>query len=340
MAHLDIIAPGMMTSVQDLGRFGHQAQGVPVSGAVDPMAMRSANALVGNSQDMGALEIRLLGPTIRIEADSVRIALVGTETSIEILEAEPGFIPSNRSVTLTRGQVFRVGAISDSAVCYLAIEGGFDLPLVYNSQSTYILGHFGGYKGRTLKAGDQVPLTRPSASPKAEKLLPNPVRYDAEKPIRVILGPQADYFTDEGIKTFLARDYQVTPEANRMGMRLQGPEIEHSGDFNINSDGIVTGSIQVPGNGLPIILLADHQTTGGYPKIATVASVDIPRLGRLAPGATLRFAAISVEEAEEARRKAENALQNALDALESLPEGGSLLDYILANRNLISGVEG
>ncbi len=336
-ASLEVITPGLMDSVQDLGRFGHQAQGVPVSGALDSLHLRLANALVGNELGQGALEIRFSGPTLEVNAPSVRIAFCGTEGFVDLLGSETIRLPANQSHRLVKGDIIRIGAISDSAVCYLAVEGGFNLPLLYGSQSTYLLGKFGGFHGRSLQPGDLVPLTMDQVESRAEAVMVDPPQLDQQGPIRVVLGPQDDYFSKKGIKTFLSESYQISSQSNRMGLRLGGPAIEHEKGFNINSDGIVTGAIQVPGTGQPILLLSDHQTTGGYPKIATVVSVDLPRLGRAAPGAKLTFRAISVAEAEQARRQQEQRLQAVIAGFEYLPPGANLLDYLLANRNLISG---
>lgn len=337
-AFLEVIAPGLMDTIQDLGRLGHQAQGVPVSGALDSVHLRLANALVGNEQGQGALEIRFAGPILKVKAPSVRMALCGTEGFIELLGEETKKLAANQSHRLVEGETFRIGSISDSAACYLAVEGGFDLPRLYGSQSTYLPGRFGGFKGRNLQVADLLPLCLSNAAGQSESVLLAPPALHQDGPIRVVLGPQNDYFSPQGVEAFLSRSYQISSQSNRMGLRLEGPAIEHSNKgYNINSDGIVTGAIQVPGTGQPILLLADHQTTGGYPKIGVVASVDLPRLGRAAPGTKLTFRAISVAEAEEARRLHEKRLEAAIASIETLPAGASLLDYLLANRNLISG---
>ena len=335
---LEVIEPGLMTTVQDFGRFGHQAQGMPTSGALDVGNLRLANALVHNDEGQGALEMRILGPTFEVAAESVRVALTGTEGALEILGGPVASVPAYRSVVLTRGQRFRVGRISDSAVCYLAVEGGFDLPDMYESQSTYMAGGFGGFKGRSLQRGDLLPLVLSQASDKPIALSPSPLLYAQAGPVRVVLGPQDDYFSDEGLHSFFAQTYHVTAEANRMGLRLQGEPIAHSKGADINSDGIVTGSIQVPGSGMPIILLADHQTTGGYAKIATVASADLPRLGCMSPGAALTFVAVSVDDAERAAMDLEMQVRNLIESLVFLSDEVALLDYLLMHEPIISGL--
>ncbi|SNY91261.1 biotin-dependent carboxylase uncharacterized domain-containing protein [Cohaesibacter sp. ES.047] len=336
-ASLAVVSPGMMTTVQDLGRFGHQAQGVPVSGALDPGHLRLANALVGNDEGQGALEIRIMGPSFKVMAKSVRVALAGTDAVIEVTSGKKRDIPAGTSATLVEGEEFRVAVIKDSAVCYLAVAGGFGLPKIYGSQSTYLSGGFGGLAGRALQAKDNLPLALAEAPDEPERRCTVPLDYPTG-PVRVVLGPQDDYFSKAAIETFLSQDYAISADANRMGLRLEGEAIGHEKGADISSDGIVTGAIQVPGNGLPIILLADHQTTGGYPKIACVASADIPRLGRMKPGAKMRFEAASAAEAEEARRGFEAMIRNAIASIATIADEAAMLELRLVEVNLISGV--
>ena len=205
------------------------------------------------------------------------------------------------------------------------------------SLSTYARAGVGGFEGRKLAAGDLLPLARPQAPPGDEKKLGQPFDYGSG-PVRVVWGPQDDYFSDKGRRTFVESEYRVSREADRMGIRFEGPTIEHSKGADIISDGIGPGAIQVPGAGLPIVLLGDRQTVGGYSKIATVASVDLPRLGRLLPGQTVRFTPVSVEAAEKLRRDQEGRLQRAIaDFKTARPPGG--IDLVrLYEENLIDGV--
>jgi len=258
----------MMMSVQDLGRQGYQAFGIPVSGALDPVSLRVANALVGNPEGMGALEFRMVGPKLRVAAESVRVALAGTAAPIEILEPARMTVPGGRSIRLQHDQVFRVGTISDSACCYLSVEGGFDLPPVFGSQSTYAKGGFGGFEGRYVRGGDRLPLLLSRTSTNCDRQIDADLSTGNDGAIRVVLGPQKEHFTEEGIETFLTGEFTVSADADRMGIRLEGPIVEHARGFNITSDGIVNGSIQVPGSGQPIVLLADRQTTGDTRKSA------------------------------------------------------------------------
>jgi biotin-dependent carboxylase-like uncharacterized protein len=302
-AALRVVAPGLMTTLQDLGRPGYQHLGVPVSGALDPVCLRAANLLVGNPPGMGALEIAYQGPTLAVEADSVRIAVAGGQAPIDIVSPDGGGgrrLAVGESANLRRGQILKIGAPTGSAILYLAVEGGFDIAPVMGSQSTLTRGGIGGFEGRALRAGDRLPLRQATAAEREEVMLP-PLDLAPPASIRVVLGPQDDHFTPAGLRTLLGSTYVVSRASDRMGMRLEGPILEHSAKgANIISDGTAPGSIQVPGNGLPIVLLADRQTTGGYPKIATVISADLPALGRMTPGAKIAFTAIDIETAESA----------------------------------------
>ena len=335
---LNVQSGGPFTTVQDLGRYGGQALGIPVCGALDPDALRIANALVGNPSGCAGLEIRFLGPTLQVDAESVRVALVGTSAPITIDGSEQTSLPAGRSVTLERGTVFSIGPLRDSATAYLGVSGGFDLPYVFGSQSTFTPAGFGGLQGKAIAAGDKLPLTLDRVPPGQDLEVPAPLTHDRSRPIRVVLGPQDDYFTEEAIETFLHRPYKVDARSNRMAMRLEGPELAHVSEYNIPSDGIVTGAIQVPGHGLPIILLADRQTTGGYPKIATIISRDLPLLASAMPGDDLQFQAVAPEEAEKLHREREIELTAMLDGL--VPAGTSHgdIERRLREHNLISGV--
>lgn len=302
-ACLRVLAAGAIGMVQDLGRTGQQRFGVPVSGALDFVGLRIANALVGNPEGTAALEIFYKGPTFEVEAESVRVAVVGAPLQVQAGE-ERRAVPSGRSVLLTRGERLAVGACEGTLVAYLAVEGGFALPAFLGSLSTYVRAGLGGLQGRPLRKGDALPLALDAATGRAERIAPDWDLAPATR-VRVVFGPQDDYFTAEAKTLFTSAAYAVSMQSDRMGMRLQGPALEHAKGYNIVSDGTAPGSIQVPGNGLPIVLLADRPTTGGYPKIATVISADLPALGRLRPGAPIGFDAVSVEEAEAARRELE-----------------------------------
>lgn len=337
---LRVLAPGLMTTVQDLGRVGHQHLGVAVSGALDPVSLRAANALVGNLAGTGALEIAYLGPTLIVDADSVRLAVVGASATIEVLPDETALEGTRyagmRTLRVGRGEVVRIGSLSDAAVLYVAVEGGFAIEPVLGSVSTYIRGGFGGWQGRALVAGDSLPLRRNAASDCGEFRLDGlnlspPARY------RAIVGPQKDFFSTRAIKGLFDNEYTVRPESNRMGMRLLGHKLDHVRGFNIVSDGIAPGSIQVPGDGQPIVLLADRQTTGGYPKIATVISADLPALGRVRIGDKIAFQQVTIDEAQNLRRQLLNEVDTICNRIVPLVYTEHDITAHLLGSNLISG---
>jgi biotin-dependent carboxylase-like uncharacterized protein len=338
-AALKVVRAGLFDTVQDFGRIGFMALGMPTAGAMDRIALTLANALVGNPAATAGLEISVMGPDLLAEADSVRVALVGplTPALIEGPDAPPKPLDSDRTYLLTHGQVLRVGMVDGSSTAYLAIAGGFALAPFMGSLSTYARAGVGGLDGRRLAVGDVLPLTLEQAPPGDDRRLGTPFDYGSG-PICVVWGPQDDYFSARGRETFVESEYRVSKEADRMGIRFEGPIIEHSKGADIISDGIGPGAIQVPGAGLPIVLLGDRQTVGGYPKIATVASVDLPRVGRLAPGRTVRFTPITVDEAEKLRRQQEARLTRAVADLPiARPPGGIDLARLYED-NLISGV--
>ncbi|MGZ5153808.1 MAG: 5-oxoprolinase subunit C family protein [Burkholderiales bacterium] len=318
MQALEVIAPGLHTTLQDRGRVGFQDVGVPASGPLDRVSLRLANALVGNPAGTPAFEMLLQGPTLKVNADCVRVALVGCSASIEVRSENPRRIPPGESATLVRGDVLRVGALGDSVCAYLAIEGGPDVAQVLGSASTYVRGGIGGFKGRRLQQHDTVPLKRGRVDARRERALPGPLDLALDQTIRVVLGPQADYFTEAAVQTFLSSEFRISPQADRMGYRLEGPALAHAKGYNIVSDGIVTGSVQVPGSGQPIVLMVDNQTTGGYPKIATVISADIPVIARRKPGRTIRFVAVDVRQAQMLRKQQEAAVEQQEKAIRAV----------------------
>lgn len=293
---IEVIKPGMLTLVQDLGRYGYQQFGVPVAGAMDQFAAASANLLVGNDRSDAVLEMMMLGPELKFGFKG-RIALTGADLGPKI-NGSP--LAMWQTVEVQAGDVLSFGGLKSGLRGYLAVEGGIDTPLVMNSRSTYTKAALGGFEGRALKAGDQVPVGSDGTGTATVTLaIPQdqiPV-YGASKTIRVVLGPQDDAFTEAGIQTFMDNVYTVTNECDRMGYRLDGPSIEHVKGGDIISDGIAFGAVQVPGHGKPIIMMADRQTTGGYTKIAGVISVDLPLLAQSKPGDQIKFQKISLEEA-------------------------------------------
>ncbi|MCK0197304.1 biotin-dependent carboxyltransferase family protein [Ancylobacter sp. 6x-1] len=336
-AGLRILQPGPQTTVQDLGRKGHQALGVPVCGALDPVAMRLANALVGNAEDAAIIECRLAGPAFEVTGAPLRLALAGAEATITVEAGGTSLaFPAWRGFDAPTGATVRIGPLRGSGCASLAVAGGIAVAPVLGSRATDLKGRFGGHEGRPLAAGDLLPVgTAAADGPCLELPAAPPLAFSGT--LRVVLGPQADAFTDEGIAAFLGGPFEVTREADRMGMRLSGPAFSFVRGADIVSDGIATGSIQVPGSGQPIVLLVDHQTIGGYAKVATVISADLPAAGRLLPGASLRFVAVSVAEAEEARRQLEAEIARSIGTLAPVRSPVSLDEAALYASNLISG---
>lgn len=292
MTALIVRSCGPMTSLQDNGRIGQGRYGISRSGAMDRLALAAANALVGNAPGTAAIEFMLVGGSLELAEGSARIAFAGAPFSAS-LDGAP-LAPFTATV-MQAGQVLTIGSAASGIFAYLAVSGGFALEPDLGSLSLQRRAGIGGFKGRALQAGDELPLQHGSVSgPDLRLELP---REDPAAPIRVVLGPQAHEFTEAVVSTFLGSVYAVTAEADRMGYRLSGPKLEHTRGHNIVSDGLIAGSVQVPGAGMPIVMMADHQTTGGYPKIATVISVDLRRLAQKRPGETIRFTAVPVEEA-------------------------------------------
>jgi biotin-dependent carboxylase-like uncharacterized protein len=294
---------------------------------MDPECLCLANLLVGNQPGAAALEMGLLGDELLVEADSVRIAFAGAAMPLQVDGAS---LAPWRSHTLARGRRLAVGAAAAGVWGYLAVAGGLAVPEVLGSRSTHWRSGLGG---RLLKAGDALPLVGAGTGmPGGPELgLADPPAVGGAGRIRVVLGPQADRFTTAGLATFLEADWRILPESDRMAYRLDGPAVEHAAGFNILSDGIMRGSIQVPGTGRPLVMQADHQTTGGYPKIATVVSADISALAQLAPGRGLRFVAVTAAQARAARAARAMPVPVRLMA-------GQLESEELLARNLVSGV--
>ena len=297
---LGVINPGLGNGIQDAGRFGYRHMGITVSGCLDRLLARCANALAGNGAEAACIEVRVMGPALRVAQGPVRVAVVGNMApKVRRADGRQEDAPAWRSVTLDVGDVLETGTLR-GGVAYIAVSGGFATPVQLGSRSTYQRALIGGIDGRLLAKGDLLPCGVP-ADPRQGERHTVPWTYD-ESPIRVILGPQQEHFTAESLQEFLNTAYTVTPQMDRMGMRLDGPPLKHVTPkaADIVSDGVTPGVIQVPGNGQPIILLADCQTVGGYPKIATVISADLPRLAQHKPGDALRFRAVDAVEAKAA----------------------------------------
>jgi allophanate hydrolase len=332
MSALLVHRPGLMTTVQDRGRFGFLAAGVPPAGALDAESYAIANALAGNPPGAAALEIRLTGPTLEVEADSVVVAAVGA--ALRIAGHPDRTVPPGRSVRVVRGETIEVLSPRE-ATAYLAVRGGIDVPKVLGSRSTLLRGGFGGFQGRALKAGDRLPLALAHVPQEPDRELPAATLPVRPQVLHVVLGPQADRFTADAIETLLGAPYTVTHDADRMGVRLAGPRLAHAGAPDIVSDAIAAGAIQVPGSGQPIILIADRQTTGGYAKIATVASCDLAGIGRLRPGDEVRFVALNVAAAEQRARDHAAEFAALLARIREVAAAGHVDEAALYSANLI-----
>ncbi len=303
-----ILEPGTLTTIQDLGRAGQLRYGIPPSGPMDHAAFLLANRLVGNPDDAAGLECTLSGP--RFEAQAwCAMAVTGATVPVSVNDQE---WPMWRTLHLAAGDVVKLGAAIAGVRSYVAFSGGLDVPPVLGSRSTYLRGTLGGFLGRALRAGDVVPLA-PAALPRRRRVrAAYRPEFPAEPELRLVFGPQAEAFTAEGRRALVTSAYEMLPQSDRMGARMRGARIAHVRGHDIISDGIALGSIQVPGDGQPIVLLVDRQSTGGYTKIATVASFDIGRLGQVKPGQPVRFRAVELAEAHRARRDWHAGLANAL----------------------------
>ena len=301
--------PGVYTSIQDNGRFGYQGSGFSTNGVMDRRAYVIANLLVENDPNAPVLEFALAGPLLRFTTKTI-IAITGADFGATI-DGEPA--PRYTALMVKRGSILRFGAAKTGCYGYLAIAGGsVRIPEIMGSRSTNLKCEFGGWKGRTLMTGDYLPFVT-----KGVDFLPNlgSHRLDAgnddafygfandEVLVRVVPGPQEDLFTEEGIEAFYSQTYTTTAKCDRMGYRLDGPEIETRNGSDIISDGIALGAVQVPSHGRPIVMLADRQTTGGYAKIGTIATVDIPKLVQRPPGSRVRFEPVTVQQAQELLRQ-------------------------------------
>lgn len=304
---------GLLTTIQDLGRYGYQKYGVIVSGAMDSYSLRIANLLVGNSEGESALEITLMGPTLLFEKDML-IAITGGDLSPTI---EGASVPLWRPVFVKKGSKLQFGLQKSGCRAYLAVAGGFAVNEIMKSKSTYLRAEIGGYQGRAIQEGDILEVNSMSegAFSQIEKLKNKQnkrpfqpanwsVRWNEFLPliknpnIRVLPGTQYEKFTSHSKEQFFTQSFRVSPQSDRMGYRLSGPAIELEEKLEMLSEAVAHGTIQIPPDGNPIILLADRQTTGGYPKIGQVATVDLPVVAQVMPGQSISFTEITLEDAE------------------------------------------
>jgi antagonist of KipI len=315
----EILRTGVLATVQDLGRWGYQRFGMPVSGAMDGFALRAANLLVGNAGGEAGVEVAMGGLALRAVRETV-VAICGADLRARL---DGGAAPMWKSFALRPGQELSWDRPAKGVWAYLAVAGGIDVPSVMGSKSTYLRAKVGGLEGRALAKGDvlcaspekgdrhrfQTAKSEPVPFFRGRGLSPTEIpEYSSRVTARVILGPQQDAFEDEAVRTLCSSEYEVTAQSDRMGYRLKGPPLRHRGSADILSDALTFGSIQVPSDGQPILLAADRQTTGGYAKIATVISADLSAVVQLGPGGKLRFAAIDVRHAQDLARRQEQLL--------------------------------
>jgi len=304
---IETMKPGLFTLIQDEGRWGYQAYGMPVAGAMDRYAYRVANLLAGNRRGAAALEMTMQGGTFRFSRKCL-VSVAGADMQARVNDVE---VPNWSAFYVPAGGVLSFDAVLTGCRTYLAVHGGFEAPPVLGSRSTYTRANVGGMDGRPLKGGDVLSTGQDVSSAAVPLCLPDQFvrRHDQEIALRVILGPQDDMFTPGGVRTLLASKYTISPEADRMGYRLEGPKIEHVDKADIISDALPLGAVQVPAHGMPIVMMADRQTTGGYVKMATVIGPDLSLLAQGKQGDTVRFSRCSDEEAVEALRREEQCYE-------------------------------
>jgi len=314
-----VLRPGVLATVQDLGRRGLQHLGIVAGGAMDPISHRLANALVGNGVGAATLELALTGPELLIGRDAL-VALHGARFAAEV-DGVP--FPQSRPVLVRAGARLRIGRVTAGCFGYLAVAGGLQVDPVLGSRSTYLAGRFGGWRGRVLERGAEVPFAADMETLAAERFGRIGARHRAiplgpcktvrwlapgvtlpehgESVIRTLAGLHAVLFDETARDLLHGARWRIAPDSNRMGFRLLGPRLALARPVEIVSQPVCLGTVQVPPAGQPIVLMADHQTTGGYPRIAEVIAADMPRLAQLGPGATLRFAEATLAEADAAR---------------------------------------
>lgn len=310
---IQVIRPGLLTTIQDSGRYGYQKYGVIASGAMDLYSLRLANILVGNHENEAALEITLLGPALQLTENAL-IAITGGDLSPTV-NGQP--LPLWRPIYVKKGCTIKFGACKTGCRAYLAVAGGYDIPEVMDSQSTYLRAGIGGYQGRALQAGDRLDLKPlqagndsliqafPHVQEDANFAAPSwyasqeHIRTAAVTTVRIMRGIQYEQFSASSHEALWRECFQVTTQSDRMGYRLTGPSLQLAQPMEMISEAITLGTIQVPPDGNPIILLADRQTAGGYPKIGQVALVDVDKVAQVRPGGSIQFQEISVAEAEQ-----------------------------------------
>ncbi|RNI30152.1 biotin-dependent carboxyltransferase family protein [Rufibacter immobilis] len=325
---IKITKPGLLTTLQDLGRYGYQKQGMVVSGTMDKFALRLANLLVGNPENAAALEISLMGPKVVFQEDQV-LALTGANLSPRL---NGKAVPMNRPVYVKKGTVLEFGPPVQGSWAYLAVAGGFEVPLVMGSAATYGRAGLGGWQGRALQKNDVLPFRNqlteqvrqwPQKCPPEKaflvanwsvspQILPT---YQENPTVRVLPGPEYDLFTSDSKAAFWQTDFHISTASDRMGYRTEGPVLRLNQPVELLSGAVTFGTVQVPSSGNPIILMAEHQTTGGYPRIGQVITADLPVLAQARPGSRLRFLEVSLDQAQTLYCEQEQDLERLQSAL-------------------------
>jgi antagonist of KipI len=311
---IHVLKPGLLTTLQDSGRYGYQKYGVIASGAMDNFAHKTANLLVGNEETEASLEITIIGPALQFKEPAL-ISICGSDLSAKV-DGKP--VPLWRPVYIHRGETLQFGAAREGCRCYLAVSGGFDVPREMNSYSTYLRAGIGGFQGRALMAGDSLPVkpVPPLGGKIAARLVARSDEtlfafvnwfvsnemipsYQTNPVVRVIPGTQFDLFDPASLEDLFHSEFKVQPQSDRMGYRLAGKPLQMLDRKELLSEPVTFGTIQVPPDGNPIVLMADRQTTGGYPKVAQVITVDLPLLAQAQIGSGVRFKLVDLREAQE-----------------------------------------
>lgn len=330
---LEILAAGPGCTIQDAGRLGLLRFGVTAAGPMDPLAFETANRALRQSGDFAAIEVSLGGIEIAAREAAMAVAIAGGAFAVSV---DGCALPSAVTLTLKADETLRIRAGAAGAWCVLAVAGGIDVPRVLGSRATHSRAGLGGFQGRALKAGDMLPVGEGAPGPREPSKIVAPWLDRVGDDIRVVLGPQADFFADDQIAAFLAGPWTLSPRSDRMASLLDGPTLTHARGHDIVSDGVVMGAVQIPGDGRPIVLMADRQPTGGYPKIATIIGPDLGRFAQVRPGAPFRFRAVTVEQAVAARREAAGWLSREIALAPVLRT--ELSSEFLLGLNLIDGV--
>ena len=310
MAKLIVKSGGLFTTIQDLGRYGYQKYGIPPSGAMDGFALQVSNLLVGNKRNESALEITSAGFSAIFEGEC-EIAITGADLSVTL---NGKMIMPWQSFHIQDGDILKFEKIKSGFRAYLSVSGGFDIPKILGSKSTYVRAKIGGLYGRKLRNGDEIALKSKNHLIFHGTKIPSHMIPTYSNHVRVVLGPESDRFSKTEIEKFFSSTYRLTAQSDRMGYRLNGPTLKaKDGKHDILSNGMIIGTIQVPPDGNPIVMMSDHPTVGGYVKISTVISADIPSLAQLKPGDKLSFEHMTLGEA----KKAYLHMQKTLDLLET-----------------------